>query len=232
MKVQIQHGSAALSVVLEPYIVEWQGIPSRFFAIIHDALADEIRLTPSNFNSEVSNNLGESCVRFTVLGTSNSISLYSDRLTFDFPYIQPRDFDWCKNIVDRVFASCRRSLSQHKFVTIEALGSVHASIAENCRVSDYLDGFALESVRASLDSNSQIHNPGAKFGFQDRKGVWTARCIMKKSETVPNAVFVHFSLTINKINSGDNYLQTFNKLLGDVTNRCLTGLELEISNEQ
>src|SRR5689334_8080237 len=67
--------------------LEWPDLPVRFFRMLHDALGTRLNIQPSELSVNPGAKLSEVNARYAIFGGQSAVTLFSDRLAFDFPAI-------------------------------------------------------------------------------------------------------------------------------------------------
>jgi hypothetical protein len=83
-------------------VLDFNNIPGRFFSMIFDCLAGKIQVSTTDFSVRGGNALSELHSKYNVYGGISSVTMYSDRLAFDFPNLAPNDLPVVRQIIEAV----------------------------------------------------------------------------------------------------------------------------------
>ena len=227
IKVESRRSSARVNITISPPIFDWNRVPSRFFAMIHSVLSDKIAMNPSDFSGVPANNLGEIVARYSIFGGASNIALHSDRLLMEFPVLSPGDSGLVQRIVGHVFEVFRQAFPDHRYVTVQASFADHVYILDGNAVTDYLARYAIPSVDSAFGEGNTMHLPGVRFGVVDAAAAWDARCVVEKSDFLPNGLYVGLDLTFRQVDERDSSFQHLFNLYKTIAGCCSTALELD-----
>ncbi|MCY4463499.1 MAG: hypothetical protein OXC26_24365 [Albidovulum sp.] len=230
IKVASRRSSVRVNITISPPIFDWNGVASRFFAMIHDALSDKINVNLSNYGTVPAINLGEVVARYSIFSGQSNIALYSDRLSMEFPVLLSEDSDLAQLIVEHVFVAFREAFPDHRYVTVHANLADHLEILDENAVTDYLTRYAIPSVDSVFGEGNAVHLPGVRFGVVDAAAAWDARCIIERSDFLPNGLYVCLDLIFGKVGEKDSSYQYLFNLYKTIASRCSIALELDWKN--
>ncbi len=228
-RVTSRRGSVQVNIAISPPVFDWNGVPSRFFAMIHDVLSVEITVKPGHFSEVPAVNLGEVVARYDIFGGPSHIALRPDGLVMEFPVLLPEDSGLVQGIIEHIFVAFQQTFPDHQYMTVQANLSHHAEILDGSAVNDYLAGYAIPSVGGAF-GRKVLHLPAARFGVVDAAAAWDARCIVEKSDFLQNGLFVGLDMTFRKVNENNNSFQYLFNLYNTIAGCCSTALELEWGN--
>jgi hypothetical protein len=178
--------------------LDWPPIPPRHFELIYRALAPKVAISAAEFSANAGFKLSEVFARFNLYGGANSITLYSDRLSFDFSNLLRADFpvvfDLMRSVHDEfpaVFPSC-------EYEQVEATGMHHFDLLPPGEVNEYLARFgATERLQSfSAVTPEFVLEPCARFGVKAADESWKCRFGVDRSLALANGLFVDSQMTL------------------------------------
>lgn len=226
LKVTSQRIFGRVNINLSPVFFDWQGVAPKFFAMVHDALSDDIAMGAGDFSVFASNNLGEVVARYNIFGGPNNVALNADRLSMEFPNLVPEDSETVLNIVGKIVSSFRQSFPDHKFASVQAGVSGHGAIPDEVVVTDYLARYAIESPNSAFGDVGTVLLPGARFGVSAADGTWRAYCTLEQSRILANGLFADFNMDFSSVDDGEEFQHWFDRLVS-VREGCMGVLDLE-----
>lgn len=226
-KVASRRSSVHINIALRSPIFDWQGVPSQFFAMINDALPNDFNVTPGNFSAVSSNNLGELAARYSLFDGPSNIALFSDRLSMDFPVLQPGDFDLVQMIVERVFVAFRSTFPGYRYATVQANVAEHLEFFDGTNANDYMANYAVHDVEGAFKEIRVVQQPSVRFGVADANNAWHALCTAEKSELLPDGLYVVLNMTFREIDQGEVGYRTLYGLYMTIVRGCSTTLGLD-----
>ena len=198
--------------------------------MIHDALSDEATVNLSNYSTVAAINLGEVVARHSIFGGQSNIALYSDRLSMEFPVLLSEDSDLVQQIVEPAFVAFREAFPYPGYETVHANLADHLEILDENAVTDYLTRYAIPSVDSAFGEGNAVLLPGVRFGVVDAAAAWDARCIIERSDFLPNGLYFCLDLTFGKVDEKDSSYQYLFNLYKTIASRCSIALELDWKN--
>ena len=214
-----------------PPIFEWQNTPSRFFEMIHTAL-DPIVPTGSLRDYEVqpSLSLGEVFARFNIIGGENSISLYADRISAEFPVVFPNDTDLILRILQAVHTDFNEKFPEQVYSSVRISLFEHAEVVDGSSLVSYLSRYSV-SIENSVQKNLSLKiQPAGRISVVSDDGNRRATCTVEKSEFTENALFVNLEIKIST--EEDSTFITILDSYWDIVNTCMSILDLQLVGEE
>ena len=189
-------------------ILDWQGIPSRFFKFIYDTMTPQYSVSTSQLSLPNATILGDAAVKYNIFGGGSTITIKPERLEFEFPVIMEADRELISDILQRVHDTLLSSFPECEYEALDLRDIFHADFVNmetetqadpNLRVSvtDYLDRFKipdLESAFEGLGEFEQFSSGRVEAKALDRS--WSCRIMTERSLLSPNGVFIDSSIRL------------------------------------
>ena len=229
-KVASRRSSVHINIAIHPPIFDWQGVPSQFFAMINDALSNDLNVTPSNFSAVPSNNLGELVARYNLFDSGSNVALFSDRLSMEFPVLQPDDSDLVQLVVEQIFVAFRATFGRHRYATVHADIAEHLEVLDETNANEYMARYSIQAVDDAFKEANVVQRPSVRFRVADANNAWNALCTAEKSELLSNGLYVVLNMTFREMDQGEVGYQTLFGLYGTMVRCCSTALGLDWEN--
>ena len=198
-RVLLQQQHAVLDVNFLRPILDWDGVPSKFYSTIYEALAENINVDSKDFNKNTSNSLCEYSASYSIFGTPQTITLSSNNLVFDFPNLLSDNTKLTEWIIGQVLLVFHRTHPAYPYRSVKASMSVHAPILDTSNFEEHLAEYSFPKFQSAVRGNNEKHVPAVKFGIDDREHSCRARFVFKGSECVANGLYLGFSLPLTKL---------------------------------
>ncbi|MCK1523044.1 hypothetical protein [Bradyrhizobium sp. 17] len=209
--------------------LEWRDLPPRFFKSLHGALAERLNIQASELSANPSSRLSEVYARYNVYGGSSAVTLFADRIAFDFPGITGSDLPLIYEIMGAVHDNFPAAFPELKFGRAEVQDLCHFDLGSQDQVSAFFERFVFQSVSDSFkDYPSQI-TFGPKFQVVSEDGRFRSSAFVESSALSSTAIFGSINSTLAMTEGSKPFLEKA-QFMQSLTQRCLNGLDLEIDN--
>jgi hypothetical protein len=196
-KVRLVRGNLNVTLPFIRPITDWQPAIPRFFEMIYQALSPAFAIAPNQLSINPALKLGETNARFNLYGGPNSVTLFSDRLTFEFVSLISSDYPVVYDLMRRVHDAFPSSFPSCGYNTVETQSYIHFDIMPPDEVGEYLERFHL---KGALDSFSIfgafVEEKIARFGAIAADQSWQCRFGVDRSLLLANGIFVDLSMTL------------------------------------
>jgi hypothetical protein len=209
--------------------VEWRELPQRFFRALHDGLGSRLNIQASELSFTIGSQLSEVRVRYNVYGGNSAVTLFADRIAFDFPGITSSDLPLIYEIMGTVHDSFPAAFPELRFGRAEVQDLCHLELGSQDQVKAFFDRFAFQPVSDAFnDYPSQIIF-GPKFQVASEDGRFRCNVFVEPSALSSTAVFGSLTSTLAAVDGSKPFLEKA-QFIETLTQRCLRGLDLEIDN--
>ena len=229
-RVLLQQQHAVVDVNFLRPILDWDGVPSKFYSTIYEALAENINVDSRDFNKSTSNNLSEYSASYSIFGTPQTITLSSNNLVFDFPNLLPDNTKLTEWKIEQVLLVFHRTYPFYPYRSVKASMSVHAPILDTSNFEEHLAEYSFPKFQSAFCGNNEQHVPAVEFGIDDREHSCRARFVFKGSECVANGLYLGFFIAFDKIDRGKDAFKSHHGRYVDLFSRFLSAAELDCTN--
>lgn len=211
-------------------ILEWRDIHSRFFKMIKEGFAGKIAVQLSELSATPgASTMADLRARWAIYGGSSSVTLFADRLEFDFPVLIPSDRELVWTILRTIHDLLPTTLDNWQYNRIESRAFEHLEIPQTTSVSTYLKRFEQMPVAAAFHGEQSVFEYGAKFKVASQNGDWSCDVSVEKSMFNAAAVFVTRNMSVGIANPHESFdAKAFRFQI--LSQRCLAALGLENAN--
>lgn len=198
--------------------------------MIYDALGNRLNLRPSELSLAPALSFGEARARYSVYGGSTSVSLYADRVAFDFPGLVPSDIAIIQEIMMAVHDSLPKTFPSIEPGRIEIEDYAHLDIGTQEAVSAFLNNYRLLSVEATFGEDlAVINTPSVRYSVVAQDGSWKSVVGVEPSQLSTTAIFGTISTTLLALPADLSFMDKAAKVQA-ITRRALASLNLEPEN--
>lgn len=209
--------------------LDWRALPQQFFGMLHGKLGNKLNIQPSELSGQHGTQLSEVRARYNIYGGSSAVTLFADRIAFDFPNVTGDDLPLVYDIMGTVHDGFPAAFPELKFGRAEVQDRCHFDLGSQDQVKAFFDRFAFQPVRdAFADVPSQFVF-GPKFQVVSEDGLFRCELFVEPSAVSSNAVFGSLNSTLSMVDGPKPFLEKLQFVL-NLTQRCLGGLDLEIDS--
>jgi hypothetical protein len=206
-------------------ILDWEHVSSRFFAMVHDALAGKTNPSVADFSVNPASVLGEARARYRLFGGATSISIQADRLAFDFPNLLPADYPIVFDVIAAIHDAFPKSFPELKCERVEAQSVDHLDLVENGAVERFLGRYEIATTDNAFPS-PVVMQPGLKFTVVAEDQSWQCTLLAERSLLSATALFVTLNMSIGALSDVPSYSDKMARITA-VTNSVLRFIGLE-----
>jgi hypothetical protein len=164
-------------------LFRWQDLAVRFFEMVYDSLGARLNVQPSELTTYPTHSLGEARARYTIYGGTTSVSLYSDRISFDFPNLLPSDMSLVLEIMSTLHDAFPSAFPEAEQVRIEVQDFAHFDIGTQEAVNDFLNLYRIAAVEGVFGDDFPIINtPALKFAAVAQDASWKSVVSVEASQ--------------------------------------------------
>ena len=224
IQVRSARSSIFLNSTFAPPIFDWQGVPARFFEMVHTALSPGIVISPQDFSVRQGNSLDEVGAKYSLFGGPASINLSSEVLSIEFPNVSDTEYEMALRIINSIDKHFCIDFPNRKYTTVQMATFEHAEFVSEEEVIAYLGRYRVSSIDKACATFGAVYAPSGRFFLSGK--TWSALCSVERSEHSSNAVFLHFDLTLYAIQENETFYDKMSQFKR-VSNVCMNALDLE-----
>lgn len=229
-KVKLARGNESINVPFREPILDWREASARFFDLIYRSLTPRYMVTVADLSANGGPKLSDAWAKYQLRGAPSSITLFSDRLYFDFVNLLDSDYLIMYDIIGHVHDKFPNVFPQLDYDRIETQSATHFELAHPAKVDDYLNLFeAKNSLSAFASFGNFVDERIARFGVMAADQSWRCRFGVDRSLSLPNGVFIDMTLTLRYKEKNGTFTETL-LLAQRISEACRTTLMLEASD--
>ena len=226
VKVRTTRVSLIVNIEFAPPLFDWNGVPGRFFAFVHGALAPEIFVSPRDFSVAAANSMDEVAARYNIFGGASTIALSAEKLSMEFLNLSVEEYQLIGKIVQAVETGFPRSFPECQYTAIHSMSHYHAEVLGENTASGYLSRYAIPSVDKVLGAMGAVTTAAARFSAVGNDASWSARASVERSEVLENGLFVNMEARLLRVEASDPFEAKWNRL-ARIDEACESALDLE-----
>jgi hypothetical protein len=230
LKVKSLREASRVKLYFTEPILDWREVHTRFFQMVHKGFQGKLPVHASELSGVPgAATIGDLRARWSIYGGSSSVTLFADRLEFDFPALAPSDYPLAWDILRTIHDLLPATLERWQYDKIESSAFEHLEIPAHVGVADYLERFMRSEINAAFADTDVVAQPGIKFRLSSQIGSWDCELVMEKSLFNAAAIFIVRNVTMYKVDATASFE---NKVMRgqDIARRCLAALGLEHDN--
>jgi hypothetical protein len=181
-------------------ILDVRSFAVQFNELIYEALAPVFPVTPADLSINSSNRLSEIWAKFNLYAGPNSVTLFTDRLAFEFLNLLLPDYPLVYDLLRRVHDEFPLHFELCDYERVEAQSFVHLELLPPAEATQYLKQFERLGDSASFSSLASfvVEEPGARMSVIAADSSWRSRIGIERSLATSNGVYLEVSTTLNK----------------------------------
>ena len=173
----------------------------QFNELIYAALVPVFPVTPADLSINSSNRLSEIWAKFNLYAGPNSVTLFTDRLAFEFLNLLLPEYPLVYDLLRRVHDAFPLHFELCDYERVEVQSFVHLELLPPVEATQYLKRFErLGDMASSFSSLASfvVEEPGARMSVIAADSSWRSRIGIERSLAIANGVYLEVSTTLNK----------------------------------
>ncbi|MFK4535137.1 hypothetical protein ABIA00_003320 [Bradyrhizobium ottawaense] len=211
------------------FALDWRELPQRFFRLLHGSLGQRLNIQASELSAHAGTQLSEVRARYAIYGGSSSVTLFADRIAFDFPGITGGDLPLIYDIMGAVHDGFPEAFPELRFGRVEVQDLCHFDLGSQQQVGAFFARFAFQPVSDAFANDPSQIVFGPKFRAASEDGRFRCDVFVEQSALSSTAVFGSLASTLAAVEGSKPFLEKA-QFIQTLTQRCLSGLDLEIDN--
>ena len=210
-------------------MLDWSGVPGRYFGLIHDALSGDFQVNAIDFSDRTGVSPGTSEAVYRVLGGQSEITLSANRLSARFSRLKAGDVEVVLRIMEAVDRSFGQVFPSCEIQSVRCALNAHALILDGASVASFLDPYRnprIDSLLSRLEGVS--YGPSIKFSARSRTENWTLFCVAEQSELIADGLFLGLDVTLPIVRATDSFGHRLQRV-SYLVELCTQALEIEWS---
>jgi hypothetical protein len=170
--------------------------------MIHEGFGPQLRVQVGDFSFPPSAvTLADLRARWSIYGGASSVTLFADRIEFDFPLLLPSDYQLAWNILRTVHDLAPKSFDDWRYDRIETTTGDHLQFPASIGVAPYFARYQRSEIEAAYADAKAIYEPALKFRFRSEDGSWETETLLEKSLLDAAAVFVLHNIKMFRVDA-------------------------------
>jgi hypothetical protein len=220
-------GNLSVKMPLTRPIFSFQGVSARFCELIYKSLAPTFPVGPNDLSGNPANRLSEIWARFNLYSGPNTVTLFSDRLSFDFVNLLRTDYPIILDLMRRVHDEFPSAFPECEYERVDSTSYIHLELLPPADVPTYLQRYQLKEIqKAFADTGKIVVEPGMRHGVAASDEKWQTKFGVDRSLASDKAVFVDVSTTLKQLPKEFSFLEK-QQLFQKIGDACLKALGLE-----
>jgi hypothetical protein len=226
-KVKFFRGNLLVRMPLKRPILDVQTFVPRFNELIYAALVPVFPVTPADFSINSGARLSDIWAKFNLYAGPNSVTLFTDRLAFEFVNLFLQDYPLIYDLLHRVHDEFPVRFESYDYERVEAQSLVHFELLPPAEATQYLKRFELQEHLGSFSTvGSFVEEPGARISVMAADNSWRSRIVVERSLGVANGVYLDVNTILNNGSKDVSFDEKLKLALG-IGNAWLRTLSLE-----
>jgi hypothetical protein len=226
-KVRFFRGNLRVRMPLKRPILDVQSFAPQFNELIYAAVAPAFPVAPADFSVNSGNRLSDIWAKFNLYAGPNSITLFTDRLAFDFVNLLLQDYPLIYGLLRRVHDEFPVHFESCDYERVEAQSFTHLELLPPAEAAQYLKRFEQQDHLGSFSTvGSIVEEPGARISVMATDSSWRSMIAVERSLAIANGVYLEVNTILNNGSKEVSFDEKL-KLAEGIGNAWLRTLSLE-----
>ncbi len=226
-KVNAQQCEVDVYANFAPPMLDWSGVPGRYFGLIHDALSEDFQVNAKDFSDRTDVSPGTSEAVYRGLGGQSEITLSANRLSARFSRLRAGDIEAVLKIMEAVDRHFGQIFPNYSIHSIRCALNAHALVLDGASVDRFLEPYRNPKIDSVLSRLGEVsYGPSIKFSARSQHGDWTLFCVAEQSEVLVDGLFLGLDMTLPVTPATDSFANRLRRV-SYLLNLCLEALEIE-----
>jgi hypothetical protein len=157
----------------------------KYFDMIFTSVGARIPVLVNQFSASAPNRISDMYARYNIYGGASSITLFPEKLVFDFPQLLPPDIPLVRDLLRIVHDEFAANFPQAVYERIDMQTSDHIELLPPNTVSGFLAPYQIKSVTQAFEEVDAVVEPAIRFAAKSSTPPWT--CTMMAEQSLMNA---------------------------------------------
>jgi hypothetical protein len=167
--------------------------------MILTSVGARIPVLVGQFSASVPGKIGDIYARYNIYGGLSSITLFPDKLVFDFPQLLPPDIPLVRDLLRIVHDAFAADFLQATYGRIDIQTSEHIELLSPSTVTGFLAPYQIKNVVEAFVEVEAVVEPAIRFAAKSSKPPWT--CAMMAEQSLMNAAALYIWETISLVDA-------------------------------
>jgi hypothetical protein len=206
-------------------ILDWDGVMPKYFNMLFTSVGARIPVLVNQFSASVPGKISDIYARYNVYGGTSSITLFPDKLVFDFPQLLPPDLPLVSDLLKIVHDKFAVEFRPVTYGRVDLLLSEHLEILAPNTVTALLARSRIDSVVETFGDDAVIE-PAIRFVAKSSKPPWTCAVMAEQSLLNAAALFIGESISLTDARAVPSFDEKFT-LVSQIGQKVLNAFKLE-----
>ena len=206
-------------------IFDWTAVAPKYFEMISRSVGARIPVVIDQFSVSMPGKVSEIYARYNIYGGASSITVFPDKLAFDFPLLLPNDIPLVRDLLRIVYDVFATEFSR-SYGRVEINSGAHLELLPPGTVTQLLGQYGIESVEQIFGANNAVVEPAVRFSAKSADPPWTCSIMVEQSLLNAAAIFVWQQISLTDLATATTFEQKF-KLVAHIGNLAQKAFNLE-----
>jgi hypothetical protein len=215
-----------IQLLFDRPIIDWTGVMQKYFDMILRSVGARIPVQVSQFSISTSSKVSDINARYNVYGGASSITLFPDKLVFDFPQLLLPDIPLVRDLLRTIHDAFEAEFSQVSYARVDIQTAQHLELLPPTTVAEFLGRYRIKDFEEVFAEVEAVVEPAIRFSAKSSKPPWT--CIMMAEQSLMNAAAIYYweSMSISDAAAVNTFDDKF-KLVTQIGGLSLRAFKLE-----
>jgi hypothetical protein len=210
-------------------ILDWDGLMPKYFNMILTSVGDRIPVLASQFSASVPGKISDTYARYNIYGGASSITLFPEKLVFDFPQLLPPDIPLVRDLLRIVHDAFAADFSQAIYGRVDLQISEHIELLPPSTVAGFLAPYQIKNVAKAFAEVEAVVEPAIRFAAKNSKPPRTYATMAEQSLLNAAALYVWETISLTDATAVPTFDDKF-KLVAQIGALALKAFNLEHSD--
>jgi hypothetical protein len=207
-------------------IINWTEVAPKYFDVILTSVGARIPVLVNQFSTSMTGRVSDFFARYSVYGGGSSITLFPDKLVFDFPQLNPSDLPLVSELLRIVHDAFRAEFSQATYSRIDIQTGDHLELMPPSTVAEFLNRYRIKGVDEVFVQTEAIVEPAVRFSAKSSNPPWSCTLMVEQSLMNAAAIFLWENISLTDAGSVGSFDDKF-RIAANVGRLTLKALNLE-----
>jgi hypothetical protein len=207
-------------------IINWTEVAPKFFDMILTSVGARIPVLVNQFSTSTTGRVSDFFARYSIYGGNSTITLFPDKLVFDFPQLNPPDVPLVGDLLRTVHDALSADFLQASYSRIDIQVGEHLELVPPSTVTEFLNRYRIKGLDEVFVQAEAVVEPAVRFSAKSSKPPWSCTLMVEQSLMNAAAIFLWESTSLTDANSVPSFDDKF-RLVAHIGGLALKALNLE-----
>jgi hypothetical protein len=222
--------SLRVEIPFEGLLFKWHDVAPRFFSFIYERLRERITIKSNEFSAPLAAaHMGDLYAKYSIFGGNASVTLFPDKLIFDFPNLTVSDQLLVNDIMRAVHDGLSTAFPELSSRRIEIVDLAHLDVGSVELVESFMRLFYAGQIGMRATQLPLIYRAAGRLLISADDGAWQNSVLIDRSLAKTTALFVSFSMSFFNVPWSLSFEEK-QALVLTASGNCLRLLDLEFDD--